>query len=211
MVANYNPPNMPEVAEIWGRVLPTVKQGVTGVGVWTALNSAKPITFEDGMFVVGVPHEESELAGHLKLASTKRLIEQTLSGELSQTIQFRVIEGVTMHDWDVEKRRDAEKKKLNEQAMAKLRLELQARSSWDQVYEQLSRKYAAVANKSLPQNRARFFEEGVELVVAARKDQTNFDEMQERNFARCLERLAQYSEMPSAIVAREVLLRSGEL
>ena len=202
---------MPEVAAIWGRILPTVKQGVTGVGVWTALNSAKPITFEDGMFVVGVPHEESELAGHLKLASTKRLIEQTLGSELSQTIQFRVIEGVTISDWEVEKRRDAEKKKLNEQAMTKLRAELQARSSWDQIYEQLSRKYAAVANKSLPQNRARFFEEGVELVVAARKDQTNFDDMQERNFARCLERLAQYSEMPSALVAREVLLRSGEL
>jgi len=75
----------------------------------------------------------------------------------------------------------------------------------------LSRKYAAVANKSLPQNRARFFEEGVELVVEARKAQQNFDELQERNFARCLERLAQYAELPSAIVAREVLTRSGEL
>jgi hypothetical protein len=202
---------MAEVAEIWGKVLPTVKQGVTGVGVWTALNSAKPIIFEDSMFVVGVPHEESELAGHLKLASTKRLIEQTLTAEIGSPVQFRIIEGTTLGDWDVEKRRDAEKKRLNEQAMTKLRAELQARSSWDQVYEQLSRKYAAVANKSLPQNRARFFEEGVELVVQARKDQTNFDEMQERNFARCLERLAQYSEVPSALVAKEVLLRAGEL
>ncbi|HJP82069.1 MAG TPA: hypothetical protein VJ835_01065 [Fimbriimonadaceae bacterium] len=202
---------MAEVTEIWGKVLPTVKQGVTGVGVWTALNSAKPIIFEDSMFVVGVPHEESELAGHLKLASTKRLIEQTLSAEVGSPVQFRIIEGTTLGDWDVEKRRDAEKKRLNEQAMTKLRAELQARSSWDQVYEQLSRKYAAVANKSLPQNRARFFEEGVELVVQARKDQTNFDEMQERNFARCLERLAQYSEVPSALVAKEVLLRAGEL
>lgn len=202
---------MPDVAEIWAKVLPTVKQGVTGVGVWTALNSCKPIVQENNMFVVGVPHEESELGGHLKLASTKRLIEQVLSQEIKEPIQFRVIEGITLHDWDVEKRRDAEKQRLNDQSMAKLRLELQARSSWDQVYEQLSRKYAAVANKSLPQNRARFFEEGVELVVEARKNQDQFDDQQERNFARCLERLAQYSEMPSAIVAREVLLRAGEL
>jgi hypothetical protein len=202
---------MPTVAEIWSQVLPTVKQGVTGVGVWTALNSCKPIIFEKGLFVVGVPHEESELSGHLKLASTKRLIEQTLSQELNEPIQFRVIEGITLADWDVEKRRDAEKQRLNEQAMTKLRAELQARSSWDQVYEQLSRKYAAFANKSLPQNRARFFEEGVELVVEARKSQDNHDDLQERNFARCIERLAQYAEMPSAIVAREVLSRAGEL
>jgi hypothetical protein len=98
---------------------------------------------ENGFFVVGVPHEESELAGHLKLASTKRLIEQTLSGELNTPVQFRVIEGTTLHDWELEKRRDTEKQRLNEQAMAKLRAELQARSSWDQVYEQLSRKYVA--------------------------------------------------------------------
>jgi hypothetical protein len=202
---------MPDVAEIWAQVLPTIKQGVTGVGVWTALNSCKPIVMEKGMFVLGVNHEESELGGHLKLASTKRLIEQTLAGALNEPVQLRVIEGVTLSDWDIEKRRDAEKQRLNEQSMTKLRAELQARSSWDQVYEQLSRKYAAVANKSLPQNRARFFEDGVELVVQARKDQVNFDDLQERNFARCLERLAQYSELPSAIVAREVLLRAGEL
>jgi len=202
---------MPEVAEIWSHVLPVVKQGVTGVGVWTALNSCKPITYEDNMFVVGLPHEESELGGHLKLASTKRLIEQTLNQELNAPTTLRVIEGTTMGDWELEKRRDAEKKRLNEQAMAKLRLELQASSNWDQVFEQLSRKYAAVVQKSLPQNRARFFEDGLELIVEARKAQSNFDDFQERNFARCIERLAQYAEIPSAVVAREILNRSGEL
>jgi len=202
---------MPDVAEIWAKVLPIVKQGVTGVGVWTALNTCRPITYENGMYVLGLPHEDSELSGHLKLASTKRLIEQTLAPYYTGPITLRVIEGTSMGDWDLEKRRDAEKQRLNEQAMTKLRAELQARSNWDQVYEQLSRKYAAVANKSLPQNRARFFEEGVELVAEARKNQSNFDELGERNFARCLERLAQYAELPSAIVAREVLQKAGEL
>lgn len=202
---------MPDVAEIWAKVLPIVKQGVTGVGVWTALNTCRPIVFENGMFAVGLPHEDSELGGHLKLASTKRLIEQTLAPYYEGPITLRVIEGTTMADWELEKRRDAEKQRLNEQAMSKLRAELQARSNWDQIYEQLSRKYAAVTNKSLPQNRARFFEEGVELVAEARRNQTNFDDLGERNFARCLERLAQYAEMPSAIVAREVLQKAGEL
>jgi len=202
---------MADVAEIWAKVLPIVKQGVTGVGIWTALNTCKPLLYENGMFVLGLPHEDSELAGHLKLASTKRLIEQTLAPHYNGPVTLRVIEGLTEGDWDLEKRRDAEKQRLNEQSLAKARAEMQARSNWDQVYEQLSRRYAAVSNKSLPQNRARFLEEGVELVAEARRGMTNFDELAERNFARCLERLAQYAEMPSALVAREVLQKAGEL
>jgi len=86
-----------------------------------------------------------------------------------------------------------------------------AKSSWETVYEQLSRRYAAVSNKTLPQNRARFYEEAVELIAQARKEQTNFDDMGERNFARCLERVAQYSEVPSTLVAAEILRRVGEM
>ncbi|MBN9501741.1 MAG: hypothetical protein BGO01_15285 [Armatimonadetes bacterium 55-13] len=202
---------MADVAEIWAKSLPVIKQGVTGVGIWTALNTCKPLLVENGMFVLGLPHEDSELAGHLKLASTKRLIEQTIAPYFDGPMTLRVIEGTTLADWDLEKRRDAEKQRLNQQSMEKLRAELQARSSWDQIYDQLSRKYAAVSNKSLPQNRARFFEEGVELIAEARKGQTSFDDLGERNFARCLERLAQYAEIPSALVAREVLQRAGEI
>ena len=202
---------MADVAEIWAKSLPVIKQGVTGVGIWTALNTCKPLLVENGMFVLGLPHEDSELAGHSKLASTKRLIEQTIAPYFDGPMTLRVIEGTTLADWDLEKRRDAEKQRLNQQSMEKLRAELQARSSWDQIYDQLSRKYAAVSNKSLPQNRARFFEEGVELIAEARKGQTSFDDLGERNFARCLERLAQYAEIPSALVAREVLQRAGEI
>ena len=95
--------------------------------------------------------------------------------------------------------------------MVKMRAELESRTSWDTVYEQLSRRYAAVTNKSLPQNRARFFEEALELIAEARRTQATFDDIGERNFARCLERLAQYSEVPSTIVAIQVLQKSGEL
>ena len=95
--------------------------------------------------------------------------------------------------------------------MTKMRAELAAKSSWETVYEQLSRRYAAVTNKSMPQNRARFFEEAIELIAETRKQQANFDDLGERNFARCLERLAQYSEVPSTLVAVQVLQRAGEL
>jgi hypothetical protein len=202
---------MPDVVELWSKALPDIKNAVSGVGVWTALNAAKPVAFEDGNFVIGLADRDSELGGHLKVASTKRLIETLLGKMANAPLTLRVIDGTEPADYETFKRRELERARLQQQSLDKMRTEMTARTSWDQVYEQLGRRYAAVTNKSLPQNRARFFEEAVSLVAEARQGQTNYDDAGERNFARCLERLAQYSEVPSAIVAREVLQRAGEL
>ncbi len=186
-------------------------QNVTGRGVWTALNAAQPVLVEDGVLVLGLTPRDSELGGHLRLPSTSQLIERVLSTSLGASVRLRVIDGTTLDDWAIVKRRDAERRRLQEADMAKMRVEMETRTSWDKVYEQLSRRFAAVSNRSLPQNRARFFEEAVEIIVEARKGQTTFDDLGERNFARCLERVSQYTEIPSVIVAREVLSRAGEL
>lgn len=202
---------MAEIAEIWSQALPTIKQGVTGVGVWAALNSAKPIAVEEGQLVLGLAPGETELAGHLKIPLTKKLIEQELSQRIGSDVKLRVIDGTSYADWERIKRRDVEAKRLQEVAHNRVRAELESRTSWDTVYEQLGRKFAATPNKSMPQNRARFYQEGVQLIVETRKALTVRDELNERNFARVLERLAQYSEIPSAVVAVEVLRKAGEL
>ncbi|MER3496655.1 MAG: hypothetical protein C4320_07725 [Armatimonadota bacterium] len=202
---------MAALSEVWSQALPKVREGVTGVGVWSALNQAVPITIEDGVFVLGSPAGQSELTGHLRIAATHRLLEQHLSAVMGQPIRVRVIEGTTPDAWEMAKRRDVEKRRMQDAEMAKMRLELTAKSSWETVYESLSRRYAAIQNKSLPQNRARFFDEACAIVAEARKDQTNYDELAERNFARCLERVAQYCDIPSPLVAMEVLKRSGEM
>ncbi|HTQ08863.1 MAG TPA: hypothetical protein VMI31_02210 [Fimbriimonadaceae bacterium] len=202
---------MPELAEVWNEALPTIKNGLTGVGIWTALNLAKPITLEDGSLVIGLPHSELEFSGHLRLPATRRMIEVTVAGILGSPINLRVIDGTEYSDWELEKRRDVERRRLNEQLMAKERAELTARASWEHTYEQLGRKYAAISVKSLPQNRARFYQEAVAMLADARRLQSNWDDMGERNFARCVERLAQYAEIPSTLVAIEVLEKAGEL
>lgn len=202
---------MADVATTWTQALPAIQNAVTGRGVWAALNAARPIAHEENVFVIGLPSEDGELAGHLRLPGNHRLIETIVSQTLKTPTRVRVIDGINLSDWEVAKRRDAERRRLQEQEMAKMRVEMESRTSWDSVYDQLSRRYAAVSNKSLPQNRARFFEEAVELIAEARRGQTNYDEMGERNFARCIERLAQYSEMPSTLVASQVLQRLGEI
>src|SRR5688572_28003497 len=202
---------MADLAEIWKKTLPEIRNGVTGVGVWTALNTARPLAVEDGVLILGLPHTDMELSGHLKLPATKRIIESLIGAELGSPISLRVIDGNTAEDWETAKRRDVEARRLQDQAMTKLRAELTSKSNWESVYEQLSRRFAAIPNKSMPQNRARFYEEGIELIAEARKGQKDSDDLGERNFARCLERLAQYADVPSTVVARHVLERAGEL
>ncbi len=202
---------MTDMHGTWKEALPKIQNSVTGRGVWAALNAARPIAFEEGVLVLGVPHEDSELSGHLRIPSTKRIMELMLTEVAGSTVVVRIIDGTTQADLDIVKRRDGERRRLEDLEMAKMRAELSAKTSWDGIYEQLSRRFAAVTNKSLPQNRARFFEEAVELIANARKDQTTFDDLGERNFARCLERLAQYVEIPSTLVAHAILKRSEEL
>jgi hypothetical protein len=202
---------MPELVEVWSVALPTIRNGLTGVGVWTALNLAKPIALEEGTLVLGLPHTEMELAGHLRMPATKRLIEVTVGGLLKSPVTARVINGTEYADWEVEKRRDTEKRRLTERSLEKQKAELSARSNWEHIFEQLSRRFAAVSNKSLPQNKARFFEEVVAMLAEARQTQTEWDDLAERNFARCLERVSQYTDVPSTLVASMVLQKSGEL
>ena len=200
-----------DAAAIWSQVLPEVRKGVTGVGVWAAINACKPITMEDGVLVVGLAHQDSELSGHLRVPSTKRLIEDLTAKAYGKPIQLRVIDGITIADWDTAKRRDAEARRLQEAAMAKAKAEAGVKSSFDSIYEQLGRLFAAVANKSLPQNRAKFLEDSVKILAEAKKGYGKMDDLAERTFARCIERVAQYTEVPAAIVAQRVLEATGEI
>lgn len=202
---------MPEIAEVWSQALPRVKHGVTGVGVWAALNACRPVALEDGLLAIGMPYEEGELAGHLRMAATSRLIEEVVSEIVGSTVKVRIIDGTALEDWERVKRRDQEARRLQEQAVQKEKAAMAGRSSWEGIYEQLGRAFSMVGNKSLPQNRARFLKEAVAMLAEARKAITTSDDYTERNFARCIERIAQYSETPSAVVAHEVLKAAGEL
>ncbi len=199
---------MPDLAQVWAEVLPDIRKGVTGVGVWAALNAAKPLTIEDGVLVMGLQHSEAELAGHLRLPQARRLIETEVGRGMGQSLTLRVIEGCTLDDWATEKIRDAEKRRLQEQALARERAKIAAGTSWESVYDQLSRKYAETPNRSLPQYRAKFFLDAVDLIVEALQNTPINDEMAERSYARCLERVSQYSEIPSTLVAVKVLEKS---
>ena len=196
---------MPDLAEAWRKVLPEVRDAVTGVAVWNALNAAAVIAFEDGMLIIGVPHAQHELTSHLNLPATRKAISDAMGRELETQFEVRVIQGTALEDWTTIKESDRIKRMLQERALQKARAELSAGQSWEGLYEKLSRKFGDMENRSLPQNRARFFIEAVDIVADALIEKPVTDDMDERNFARCIDRIAQYTEIPGALVAARVL------
>lgn len=199
-----------DATQVWSDVLPEVKNGVTGVGVWQALNATIAVALEGNQFVIGLPPELGDLAGHLRLQQTKTLIERLVSQKAGTPVTLRVIDGTTVADWETTKRRDQEALRLQQQAVARQRAEIQARSNWETVYDQISRKFASLQNKSLPQVRAKFYEECVELMLESLKALPVNDENGERNYARCIERIATYADLPSTYVALTVIERSAK-
>lgn len=202
---------MAEFVQVWAQALPTIREGVTGVGVWAALNAARPVALEGGFFVLGLSSRDTELAGHLKMAQIKKLVETEMSKRLGTPVHLRVIDGTAGDDWERTKRRDLESQRLQDVAHQRMKQEILARTNWDSVYETLSRRYAAITNKSIPMNRARFYEEAVAILAESRRNQEDHSDLSERNFARCLERVGQYCDVPVTIVAHNVLKLAGEL
>ncbi|MBX3120094.1 MAG: hypothetical protein KF784_13590 [Fimbriimonadaceae bacterium] len=202
---------MADIVQVWQEALPEIKKSVTGVGVWAALNTCRPVAFEEGTFVLGLPFDATELSGHLRIPATQRTMEVQLAQLLNEPVKVRIIDGVTSTEWELAKKRDSETRRLQEHAIAKARAESEARMSWEGLYEQVNRLYSSIQNKSLPQNRAKFYLEAVRLLGEARKAQPSHDDLSERNFARCIERVSQYSEVSSTVVAIEVLRAAGEL
>lgn len=202
---------MPSLVDAWKDALPEMRNGVTGRAIWAALNAAVPVAIEGGQLVVGLAFKDRELTGHLGSPAVRRVVEAEIGRRMETNLTLRVIDGTTAADWESAKRKEHETDRLREEQRAKARAELTAKSTWDGVYEQLSRSYASIANKALPQNRARFLSEAIVIVAQGRKEIEDRDELTERNFSRCLERVAQYSELPVSMVALLVMQRSGEL
>lgn len=196
--------------DAWDGAVEKVKQKVTGVGAWTALNCAVPVTLEDDVFVLGLSHKDSDLRGHLTLSGTLNAIEQEVSKRLGKNVKVEVIDGITINDWESVKRRREEGKKLRDKVADKDKSARLAAQAWDDVMEEMSRAYNAVANKSLPQSRALMLTRFVNLVAEAVMSR-EMDENAERNLGRAIERISTYTDVSPTLVAKFVLEKTGKL
>lgn len=194
-----------EMQQAWNAIRERVKQQVTGRTLYRALDALQLVTIEGETVVLGLPHEEYQLAGHLNAPTVRKWIEQYIEEAYAIRPQLVIIEGATLQDWQLHQRKQEELRRLSEQGVRKREAETRTYTNWEAVYEQVGRKFAETPGRSLATNRARYLNEMIAFVRDALQRIPVETEADERQLNRIIERIANNAEAPSAIVAWLIL------
>ncbi|MDM7460410.1 MAG: hypothetical protein P3X24_001985 [bacterium] len=195
----------PEMQQAWSAIRERVKQQVTGRTLYRALDALQLVTIEGEIVVLGLPHEEYQLAGHLNAPTVRKWLEQFIEEAYAFRPQLVIIEGATLQDWHIYQRKQEEMRRLSEQGVRKREAETRTYTNWESVYEQVGRRFAETPGRSLAANRARYLHEMIELVRDALQRIPVETEADERQLNRVIERIANNADAPAAIVAWLIL------
>jgi len=194
-------PTHQELQAVWNRVREQVKEKVTGRSLYQALDLLTPIVMEGETLVLGMPHEQALLASHLNAPTVRRWMEMFLEQAYGFRPQILIIEGTTLNDWHLYQRKQEELRRLSEASIRRQVQETRAYTSWETVYEQVGRAFAATPNRSLATSRARYLHEALQIVREAMQQLPLDDEQDERQLNRVIERIATNIDAPAPLVA----------
>lgn len=198
-----------DIRTVWNRVVDEVKHQVIHPTLWKALEAGVAVTVENGQFVVGFPMGTFHLSGNLMSLDHKNVIEASIAKHAGQRLLLRIIEGGTLDDWDAVKVKEAHAAALREAAALKALDETSSVRVWDTLLDQIGRKYATLPLRQLPQSRAAYITEALRMVsdamdraIPAGQDP---DELTQRALGRVIEKVANLVEVPSTLVALELI------
>jgi hypothetical protein len=206
------PGSQSDVAGVWRATLEKVKLRLVLPGVWRAMEAARPLLIDGDSFVIGYPASQSNEGGLLQDSKTNNIIERALEEEAGRTLRLRIIEGDTLDDWQAYRRREEEAQALQKAAQDRRRREASVEQGWDGITERLTRRYAEMPLRQLPQMQALYMEESVGVLAEAARRLLgeNATEVDQRSFARVVERVADRAQVPAAVVAYLVRQKTGE-
>jgi hypothetical protein len=190
---------------LWANCVNQLKDRINNRSFWEALEHTRAITIENGTLVLGLEAEEYTRASIINQVSMLHTVHEVVRQMFGQPLKVRIIEGVGLADWEAAKVQDASMAAMKVAAPAPRTVALAA-SGWDAVTEQLSRLYAEAPFRALPQGKARYANEALYILVEAMDNLylDGADEPTERNLARVLDRIANASEIPAAVLAFEL-------
>jgi hypothetical protein len=193
-------------AEIWAKTVDLVKDRVNNLSLWEAMEKATGITMEGNTFIIGLASNIFNLAGHLTVSEHRNAIETALSQIMGCPMKARIIEGTTLEDWNDTKRREARVAAMRETTYERREQQEAAAQSWDAVYDYIARSYSATPLRQLPQFKARYLNEMVQVIHDAMDNlyPPHPDETTERLLARVIDRVATCADVPSTVVALEL-------
>lgn len=199
-----------ELKSLWEKVVDRVQHVVIHPTFWRALEQAIPIIADEGLFVVGFSSVNLYMAGHLQVSEHKNAIEKALRDFTGDIYTVRIVEAENLQDWQVVKHNEERRRLLKESESENQRVETAAQKAWEKLLEQSGRKYAALPNRGLPQFRARYVIDMLNMMSNAIDelmvvDGDKVDEYGERFLGRVIERVSQLSEIPACTIGLELL------
>jgi hypothetical protein len=200
---------------MWAEVVERVKDRTISPSLWRALERATGVTIEDNWLVVGFASADIPQRGHLASGEHRNTIDKVIIEVARRPLTLRLIEGTTLADWENAKKREAVANANREAAQRKKLEEVSAGRSWEVVLEQVSRQYARIPMRQLPQVRAKYVTDAVKImsdfVDNMFPDGAKMDELAERSLARLIEKVATLVEVPATEVAIFYLRYRGEI
>lgn len=178
--------------------------------LWRALDQAVPVTVEKDAFVVGFGAGSMHLAGHLTSAQHRNMIEAGIAASAGRKYRLVVIDGTTPEDWNSYKVRQRAAEEARMRARTRVAEEHKATHNWDSVLDQISRSYSQFQLRQLPQVRAAYLEQALELISQAMDelyDENDPDETAQRALARVIDRVGVNTDSPPALIALELMRR----
>ncbi len=202
--------------QIWQIAAEKVKDRVIAPTLYRALELPVGIAVEGNEFILGFANQDLPMAGHLRSAQHRAIIDQCVSEVLKRKVRVRIIEGTTVEDYEHYKQQEKARESTHVTLNAQREKERQVIAAWDQVGEQITRLYAKLNLRQLAQQRAEFMWEVFRLINEAIDKMgydANSDEISKRALARVFEKFATVVDIPSTMLAFEFfkLRKEGKL
>jgi hypothetical protein len=213
MLSTLEPPGISAMTdasldEFWQRAMSAIKGRIMQPTMWRALEQLKPLTIEDNVLVLGLSGGQSYHASHLTSADRRNAVENVLSDMMGKRTSFRIIEGDTLEDWEYAKRRDEAGRSADAAKRVTRDRDRAYEDSWESVSDEIYRVYSRIPLKQLPQNRALFLKAALPILREAAKKLLSGDsaalEVNQRAFARTIEKVATLGDLPPTWVALEL-------
>ena len=190
---------------LWQSCVDELKNRVNNLPFWEALELCVPIAIDDGTLVLGLDSAHLNKVAYLQQPANFATINEVVSSTFNTSLTAKFIEGTTLQDWDIARKRDERVAAMKASGARQAVQKDAAVSGWEDLYEVVARLYAQSVNRALPQVKARYASEALYAVLDAMDTlYKNPDEVSERGLARVLERIANASEIPAAVLAFEL-------
>jgi len=207
---------MPDLSleELWNMTVQEVKERNFFPPFWQALDAAVPLSLEEDHIVLGFKPGTFHLRSHIETGSNRVLIEEVLSKLLGKPYTLRVVEASSEEEWQMVKEREQRVEEVEVEEFARRKGTMGILREWENFILELHRAYSSLPQRSLPQVRAAFLYQVMPRILAKKKELYAEDEASketnEKAFARLLDRLASWTDIPNTIIALELLKREKE-